>query len=183
MSPRLFGVVLAAGEGKRMGMPKAHLRVGGARLLDLHTAALREAGAKATVLVVRPPAVPGPGVVPALTASQAESLAVGLRVLAGSAQSHDLVVITPVNLLSARPSTLAALVEAVRAGALAATPVHRGRGGHPVVVRLAALAGFAEAPSPLRDVLARLGSARVRVVVDDAAVLGDFDTPADVVQR
>jgi hypothetical protein len=52
-----------------------------------------------------------------------------------------------------------------------------------VVVRLAALEGFADAPTPLRDVLGRLGTERARIVVDDPAVLGDFDTPADVSSR
>jgi CTP:molybdopterin cytidylyltransferase MocA len=41
-------------------------------------------------------------------------------------------------------------------------------------------AGELDALPPLREVLERAGPRRVRVEVDDRAVLGDFDTPADL---
>jgi hypothetical protein len=48
------------------------------------------------------------------------------------------------------------------------------------VIRATALRTFVDAPRPLRDVLAALGAARVRVDVDDRAIVTDLDTPADV---
>ena len=164
-----------------MGGPKVWLAAGGGTpLLALHVARLRGAGCEVVVVVVRPELVvavwalagPGARVVGAATASQAESLAVGLEALGAAAA---VVAVTPVDLLPAREDTLRALVAAVDGGAVAATPRFLGRGGHPVVVRRAAL----RPALPLRDVLAALGAARVRVDVDDAAVVGDFDTPAE----
>lgn len=178
-------MVLAAGQGRRMGGPKALLEVDGAPLVQRHVERLQEAGCQAVAVVVRPPeasrveGLVGIGlhtgsvrVVPALTSAPAESLAVGLRALwAGplpvlQASEHGLLV-TPVDLLPPRVETLHTLLAALEGGVLAATPRYRGRGGHPVALRGAAvegLLGVGEGPLPsLRDVLQWLGERRVRV--------------------
>ena len=187
MKEKLAGVVLAAGSGVRMGGSKALLLIEGAPLARTHTARLREAGCAEVLLVTRPELVETFAADARCVASTAPdpagSLAVGLGAL--QVEPDDVVVITPVDALPSRVETIGVLLEMVRAGAEAATPQHGGRGGHPVVVRARVLAPYADAsrpPPPLRDVLAALGPARVRVETADPAVPLDLDTPDDVAQ-
>jgi CTP:molybdopterin cytidylyltransferase MocA len=102
---------------------------------------------------------------------------------AGELGPEDLVAISPVDVLPEAWSALPALAKALDAtgGALGARPVHRGRGGHPVVVRLVVLKVYGKQtpPMPLRDVLRALGSAVLDVEIPSEAVTTDLDTPAD----
>jgi CTP:molybdopterin cytidylyltransferase MocA len=194
---KLSAVVLAAGEGRRMGGATALLEIDGRTLVEHHAERLTEVGCSSIVVVVPPAAARAVTerllshrvvhIAAAATASQADSLAAGLRVLAGA--SGDVVVVTPVDMVPAQRGTHHALLAALTSGtAVAVTPVYRGRGGHPVVVRRSMLAPYEErglpgstlALPPLRDVLAEAGDARRRVEVDDENVLGDLDTPADL---
>lgn len=209
MTPRAppLAIVLAAGEGRRMGGAKALLLVDGLPLVQRHLQRLSEVGCRSIAVVVRPEVAPvitelladAPyaarvHVVAASTDSQASSLAVGLRALSPEATAEaDLsgatILITPVDMLPPEVETLGTLLAALEGDVLAATPQRRGRGGHPVVVRGALLAPYLagearrgareELPS-LRDLLASAAHRRVRVEVDDDAVLGDLDTPSDV---
>ena len=63
MQPRVAGVLLAAGEGSRLGRPKALVEVGGRRLADRGVALLRAGGAGPVVLVAGAAAVAVPGAV------------------------------------------------------------------------------------------------------------------------
>ena len=191
----MAGIVLAAGEGRRMGGAKALLQLDGATLVERHVARLVEVGCTSIAVVVRPAiadvvrtllrAHHEARVHAVLTGSQAESLAAGLRGLgsAGSAP-HDVLIVTPVDMLPAEVETHRALLEHLTCAALAVTPLYRGRGGHPVIARRAVLAryedGLRSAPPPLRDVLVEAAELRRRVEVDDPRVLGDLDTPDDV---
>ena len=80
-------MLLAAGEGKRLGTPKALVELGGRRLVDRGAGLLREGGT-APVLVVTgavPVTVPGVTVVPNpdWRTGMGSSLAAGLRALPG----------------------------------------------------------------------------------------------------
>jgi molybdenum cofactor cytidylyltransferase len=180
---RLSGIVLAAGAGVRMGGSKALLVVEGEPLARSHARRMREAGCGTVVIVTRAELVPRftaeAHVVASLAADPAGSLAVGVRALAP--EGADVVVVTPVDGWPARAETIERLVAAVRAGAEAATPRHGGRGGHPVALRARVLEPLADAPRPLRELLDALGHERIRVEVDDPAVVLDLDTPEDVV--
>ncbi len=175
----VIGVVLAAGFGARMGGRKARLVVGGEHLLTAHVRRLRLAGCEDVIAVVR-------GGDEALAAHVVVSPAYdpmgSLRLaMAECSERVDFAVITPVDVAPARVATIRTLVEACALpDALAATPLHRGSGGHPVVVRRSALDGVSRHAS-LRDLLHELGVRRVRVEVDDSAVVTDFDDPGDVV--
>jgi molybdenum cofactor cytidylyltransferase len=185
MTARLSGVVLAAGAGERMGGPKALLVIGGEPLARAHAERFRASGCGRVVIVTRGELVAklagGAIVVASSAPDPAGSLAVGLEALA--AEEDETLLITPVDAWPVRPETIGRLVDAVNAGAEAATPRHGGKGGHPVAIRARALATQAASPRPLRDVLAALGSARVHVEVDDPSILVDLDTPEDVVAR
>lgn len=186
-------IVLAAGEGRRMGGPKALLVVDGLTLVERHVARLREVGVPEIVVVVRPavaPAIARAGVraVVATTCSQACSLAAGLAAL----RPGGTVLVTPVDAVPAEPATIAELL-ARRAGAIAATPERDGAGGHPVLVDAAALAAVYAPPAcdeprhapapPLRTFLRELGDRRRKVSVTDPAVHVDLDLPSDLARH
>jgi len=180
------GIVLAAGAGERMGGPKALLLVEGEPLARVHARRLGEAGCASVTIVTRPELVgpftrAGEVAVASSAPDPAGSLAVGLAAFGRDLADDDAIVITPVDTWPAQAATVRALLRAIAigAGVEAVTPRYRGRGGHPVVVRARAFAGFVSAPRPLRDVLAGLGEARARLEVDDPAVGTDLDTPDD----
>ena len=174
----IAAVVLAAGESRRMGQPKALLDLAGRTLIEAHVARLRSVVDVVTVIArpevaaVLPPL--DARVVARATSSQAASLAAAL-----DGVEADVWIVTPVDLVPPRRETLRALLEALTEGVDAVTPEHAGRGGHPVVIRGSVLAPYrAGALLPLRD---RLGEVRrVKVVVDDPRVLGDLDFAGDV---
>ncbi|RLB54219.1 MAG: hypothetical protein DRI90_20450 [Deltaproteobacteria bacterium] len=100
----------------------------------------------------------------------------------GTAASDDLVLITPVDCPPARAETAQALLDALgsRPELLAARPKHGLRRGHPVVLRMTALAPYgAGDPPPLRDLLRALGDRVADVELDDKTVLMDIDSPGD----
>jgi molybdenum cofactor cytidylyltransferase len=110
----------------------------------------------------------------------AESLTVGLRCAAPRAGSA--IVISTVDCLPVRHSTLSALLHAVLAeGVKVATPSYQGRGGHPVVARESLLQTFLRGyPGTLRDLIRAVHAQRVRLELNDPEVVGDLDTPADL---
>ena len=62
MPARVAGVLLAAGDGSRLGQPKATVRVGGESLAGLGVALLRAGGADPVIVVTGAAAVDLPGV-------------------------------------------------------------------------------------------------------------------------
>ena len=83
--PRVAGVLLAAGEGSRLGQPKALVEIGGQRLADRGVVMLRAGGADPIVVVTGavPVDIPGALVVhnPAWSTGMGSSLTAGLSVL------------------------------------------------------------------------------------------------------
>jgi CTP:molybdopterin cytidylyltransferase MocA len=191
----LAGIVLAGGEGRRMGVTKALIAIDGATLVERHVARLVDVGCTSVVVVARDTAadlvrsvlrpsreVQVHGVT---TGSQAASLAAGLRALdAHGGARDDVIIVTPVDMLPAEAETHRALLAHLEGSTLAVTPLHEGRGGHPVMVRRSVLAPYegalADTLPSLRDVLASAGASRRRVEVGDPRVLGDLDTPSDL---
>lgn len=179
-------IVLAAGEGRRMGGPKGLLIVDGRPLIEAHVQRLREVGCGPVVVVARGVSaelverLPHVLVLCAQTGSMAASLAFGVREL--PERADGLVVVAPVDGLPARISTLHALLHAAASeGVLVATPQHRGRGGHPIVLRQQLLRRFGEGDAgTLRELVRGVGARRRRVEVDDPGVLIDLDTPDDL---
>jgi len=108
----------------------------------------------------------------------------GASLAAGVAASADargwLIVLA--DMPAIQVSTQQRVVQALDNGAVLAAPFHAGQRGHPVgflsSVRdeLLALSGETGA----RDILARHAAALTRLEVDDAGILLDVDTPADL---
>jgi CTP:molybdopterin cytidylyltransferase MocA len=184
---QVVGVVVAAGDGERMGGSKALLLVDGEPLARLHSRRLREAGCGEVVVVTRPAVAAlldkfeADRVVSSDAPDQAGSL--GIAVRAVDAAQDAVFVITPVDAVPGRSETIGALIRAVDGGAAAATPQYHGRRGHPIACRAAVLSAYLSReppPPPLRDTLAALADTRVTVEVNDPLILLDLDVPADV---
>ena len=138
------GLVLAAGEGRRLGGPKAPVVVGSERLVDRAVRVLREGGC-APVLVVLGAwtgEVPHARVVvnPDWATGMGSSLRAGLAALADEA--CDRVVVTLVDLPDVTSAAVGRLV-AADGDLVAAT--YDGRRGHPVMLGRAHWAPAAEA--------------------------------------
>lgn len=191
---RLLSIVLAAGDGKRLGGPKALLAwpspSGKDRPLSIAHAEERLAAESAEVLIVTRktmiPALLGyvrPGI-HLLSSDAAADLgpAGSLAFAVSRLPAGDLILVTPVDTQPARAETVRAMVACLDADPrlLAARPSYHGRGGHPVILRRAALDAYKTAAPPLRDHLAALGDAVAVVEVSDPTIVLDLDTPADV---
>lgn len=184
--PPIVGVLLAAGSATRFGADKllATLPTGS----RVAAAALRSLAAAVdhVVVVLRPGDAAltdllreqGPRLTACAEAAEGmgASLAWGVR----AAPLAAAWVIALADMPWVHSETIAAVVTALRAGAPLAAPAYRGRRGHPV--------GFAAAFYPELTVLrgdegakSVLAAHPVRLVdVEDAAVLQDVDTPADL---
>lgn len=196
---RVATVVLGAGAGKRLGGPKALLAWPGpggkpVPLAVAHAEERLAAESGQVLLVIRKPMFtsllgyvrPGIDLLSSDAADDlgpAGSLSFAVPRLGAVAADVDVVVVTPVDTPPAKADTVARLLAALaeRPEILAARPSCRGRAGHPVALRRAALARYTEpAPPPLRDHLHALGPAVVDVDTTDPTVLIDLNTPADV---
>ena len=136
------GVVLAAGAGTRMGLPKALVVRDGVPWVARATRLLLEAGCERVVVVLGASADEARAFVPTddtvdivvndeWSSGVASSLRVGLAALAGSATPVDAALVTLVD-------TPGLPVEAVRrvldSGSPLARAVYDGRPGHPVLI-------------------------------------------------
>jgi CTP:molybdopterin cytidylyltransferase MocA len=187
---RIVAVVLAGGEGRRIGGPKALLRIGAESFLARVCALLRRPGVSDVVAVLghdaarvrREAGVPA-GVDVVVNEGYREggmlsSIALGLD--AAARRGADAALLHPVDHPLVAPETVDAVVAALRAGARIAVPSVDGRRGHP--------GGFAAATWPAlraaspatgaRAVLAAHPEWIVHVPGDPGARRG-VDTPAD----
>jgi nicotine blue oxidoreductase len=183
------GLVLAAGGGRRYGMPKALVLYQGRLLVRRAADTLREAGCEQILVVlgaeadrVRSAAPDLPAVVvnPDWATGMGSSLRAGLEALAGGTAEAAVV------LLVDMPGVGAEAVRRVvaRAGADAlAMGGYDGRRGHPVLLgrdHWAGVAATATGDRGARDYL-RAHADRVRLVpVGDIADDRDIDVPSDM---
>jgi CTP:molybdopterin cytidylyltransferase MocA len=235
-SEDLAGVILAAGEGKRIGRNKALLEVEGARSLERVVTCMRSAGCDPVIVVggaesssVREEAL-RLGVRFALNSNwqngQFSSLKTGMSELAGaegselpsaggsalaSAEGSDLASANGSGRASKRGPKMAGVRGArlQKAGAIVAlvdhpfvkketyqvlvrasqrfperiiVPTHHHRRGHPVVVPPEIMTEIISAPDTmtLRDIIRKHDNLVLEQTVDDAGILKDIDTEADL---
>jgi CTP:molybdopterin cytidylyltransferase MocA len=185
-------VILAAGAGRRLGgTNKALLRdAGGRSYLEAVWRSAQGAGANEAVVVVGAPhraeteaeaarlSLPV-AVNPAPARGMASSVAVGFA-HAVRAFGGRRALLWPVDHPAVRPATVRALLAA--AGAIA-VPTYGGRGGHPSCFDRAVwpeLAACADAADGARTVVRADPDRVCRIEVDDAGVIRDVDTRADL---
>lgn len=179
---RIAGIILAAGESRRMGRPKALLDWRGVTILEhmigllaqvaepvivvvgYHAGEIRELGLRAT-LVANPNPEHG----------MLSSLQAGLSAVPADAGA---VLFTPVDYPAVRAATVRALAAAAGSAPLV-IPVCQGRRGHPVLVDRTLMAELVALPPEARasDVIHRHLDRALRIEVDDRGVVEDLDDP------
>jgi CTP:molybdopterin cytidylyltransferase MocA len=187
---RIVAIVLAAGEGRRMGGPKALLPLEGGSFLARACALFSAAGAPPVAVLgagaerVREEAgIPG-DVAVVVNERWPEGMltSVWAGLDAAEARGAEAVLLHPVDNPFVAPATIAAVVAALASGAAIAVPTHSGRRGHP--------AGFARSVWPaLREAPLDGGARAVLRARPDLVVhvpagpdcLVDVDTPGDLV--
>lgn len=197
MNAAVPAVILAAGSGRRMGKgPKALLDLDGRTFLAHVAACARDGGCRPVVAVI-PPGFPE-------LATHAEDLAdhtvinphpergmfasvqLGIQTALGAAPAAAACLLFPVDHPRVRPATVRALLERLGAGAGPdwIRPVHRGRGGHPVLLSAGAARALAacDPATPLRDALRSLGYEPADVAVGDPGILVNLNEPNDLKQ-
>lgn len=180
------GLLLAAGAGRRMGMPKALVSDEGGSWLTRGVATLRDGGCTHVSVVLGAeaeqamPLLAGLDVAVVVARDWAEgmgaSLRAGLASLAGSPDTG--VVVSLVDLPDLVPEVVARLVEVADGPAALARAAYNGRPGHPVLLGRDHWAGAAEAAVGDQGARAYLAPRDVLLVeCGDLATGRDVDGP------
>jgi len=188
----IAAVLLAAGESRRMGRPKLTLPWGnGGSVISQVVARFREAGADPLLVVTGGDreeverALRGAGAQCLFNpiyrqGGMLSSIKVGLRrLLDGEAEAA---LVAPADLPYLTAETLRSLLDhRRRSGSDLIVPSHEMRRGHPVLIGRAYWQEVLDLPEgrTLRDFLRRRTGQIDYVVVGDAGVIQDIDTPED----
>jgi CTP:molybdopterin cytidylyltransferase MocA len=194
---RVAGMLLAAGDGTRLGQPKATVRLGGMTLAERGAALLSGGGADPVLVVTGAVTVEIPGTVtvhnPDWPSGLGSSLAAGLRALAkrgapavpGELAAHDLtaVVIALADQPLIGPEAVRRLIAAHAAGASVAVAAYQGRPRNPVLIasrHWAAVRDTAVGDTGARPFLRAHPDLVTLVECGDAGSPDDIDTPQDL---
>lgn len=175
-------IILAAGESRRMGRPKASLPFRGGTFLSAIAENLGRRCSPVTAVfgfdAARLSQSAPSGVVPVENPDYAQgmltSLKAGLRALPSSV---DAVVFTLVDHPAVLPSTVDKVMQS---GSAIAIPRFENRRGHPVLIRRRIAEEFLNEPltSKVRDVIDRHAAEIEYIDVDDPGIADDIDDPA-----
>lgn len=183
-------IILAGGEGRRMGAVKPLLKIDGVPALARVIGALRAAGVEEIIVVLGHAAdqvrsgvdLPGCRVVvnPDYKSGMASSLRAGIAALPPGATG---LLILHADMPYISPGTIAAVTAAARSGARIAAPVYRGKRGFPVYIDRACFPGLIA--TLVGNVGARVYIAAhpedlVEIPVEDPGAVTDLDTPEDL---
>jgi nicotine blue oxidoreductase len=184
--PRVAGLLLAAGQGSRLGQPKALVEIGGMTLAERGVALLRAGGADPIVMVTGAVPVSLPGVItahnPDWRTGMGSSLREGLETLPAD---RDAVVIALVDQPLIGPETIRRLIAAFTEGAEIAVACYEGRPRNPVLI---ARPYWGEAAAAAQGDAGARGFVRARqdlvrpVECADVGRPDDMDTPEDLVR-
>jgi molybdenum cofactor cytidylyltransferase len=176
-------IILAAGQGRRMGADKALLELGDSTAVERVVRSCRKGGAQTIVVVRSEDALPLPPLgdvstvrVPA-GGEMLDSIRAGLASVQGACRGA---LVFPVDYALVGEATVRAVVTELGDGGEVVLPLFDGRPGHPIGLSQRLFDEVESASGSLRDVVAA-DADRVRVVaVDDAWIGRDLDTPDDL---
>jgi CTP:molybdopterin cytidylyltransferase MocA len=178
---RVAGLLLAAGQGARLGTPKALVEYEGERLVDRGVRLLEDGGCHPVVVVLGAATVQVRGAVtvrnPDWATGMGSSLRVGLAALPEEAES---VVIALVDQPFIGPAAVRALVDA---GAEVAVATYGGRRRNPVLIarrHFAGVAALAVGDVGARPFLKAHPELVTEVPCDGLGDPTDIDTPEDL---
>jgi CTP:molybdopterin cytidylyltransferase MocA len=181
---QVAGVLLAAGEGSRLGTPKALLEFGGERLADRGVQLLRDGGAAPVLVVTGAARVTVPGAVavhnPDWPTGMGSSLAAGLRALPGDCTAA---VIALVDQPLIGVGAVQRLIAAYLAGAEVAVATYHGKPRNPVLLARPHWAGVlavAVGDAGARPYLRAHPDLVTQVECADTGRPDDVDTPEDL---
>lgn len=184
MRNRVAGVLLAAGEGKRLGAPKALIELGGRRLVDRGADLLRDGGTAPVVVVIGAAPVTVPDVVlvpnPDWRTGMGSSLAAGLRALPGACAAA---VIALVDQPLVGAGVVRRLLAAHQGGADLVVAAYHGRARNPVLLGRRHWAGVIAAAVGDTGARPYLRAHPGLVTLVECADIGapdDVDTPEDL---
>ncbi len=188
MKTTVAAIILAAGQGSRIGQPKLFLRTADRTFLEAVIKTLETAGVTDITVVVRPAdeerARELVGAHLARVNEHPEngplsSLRIGLDALPGC----DGYLVFPVDHPEVGTGTVTALLAAfdARRGAVI-KPAFRGKAGHPVIIpaQLARTIDGADVAGGLANLIAGSGLSVAAVEVDDPTVLKNINTKDDL---
>jgi len=188
---RVIGILLAAGTASRFGSDKLQHRLPHGVAISVQAARHLRSGVSRVVAVVRPGAeetaraLAAEGCEVTVCEAAAEGMGASLAWAVRHAGEPDGYLVALADMPFIRPSSIAAVRDALVAGAALAAPYFRTRRGHPVGIagqfraQLAALAGDEGA----RELLSAHGGMLVKVPIGDPGVIRDIDSPEDLVPR
>jgi nicotine blue oxidoreductase len=184
---RVAGLLLAAGEGRRYGMPKALVALDGRLLVERGLATLRDAGCDPVVVVLGAAAAEVRAAADLSGASVVENLdwhtGMGSSLRAGLSTLDGVPVEAALVLLVDTPGVTGAAVRRLRdqaAPAALAVATYNGEPGHPVLLgrdHWAGVAAFATGDVGARRYLAAHPGEVTRVPCEDVADGTDLDRP------
>ncbi|HEX6469285.1 MAG TPA: nucleotidyltransferase family protein [Streptosporangiaceae bacterium] len=181
---QVAGLLLAAGEGRRFGRPKALVEFDGERLVDRGVRTLRDGGCGPVIVVMGAAAIEVIGAVvvpnPDWRSGMGSSLRAGLAALPPGCPA---VVIALVDQPLVTADAVRRLVEAYRRGAGVAVATYGGRPRNPVLIaarHFAAVGESAVGDAGARAFLRAHPELVTSVACDDVAAPDDIDTPADL---
>ena len=185
----IWAILLAAGQGRRFGGDKlAAPMPDGTPMVVAAARQLMKALPDSTLAVIRPGAAEIAALLHAegvrVIACQEAALGMGHSLSRGIAATPHadgwMVALGDMPLIDS--STVHVLAARLKAGALLATPCHRGRGGHPVAFARALRSELLHTcgDTGARDVLRRHARHLHRVAVDDPGIHIDIDTPGQL---
>jgi molybdenum cofactor cytidylyltransferase len=184
----IVGLLLAAGSATRFGSDKLRHELPHGVSLAVQAARHLKTAVPRIVAVVRPgadasaQALGAEGCEIVVCERAAEGMGASLACAAQAAGGADGYLVALADMPFVRPSSIAAVRDALAAGALIAAPYFRARRGHPVGIagRLRAELERLSGDEGARKILAAREKELVKVPVGDPGVVRDIDRPEDL---
>ena len=178
------GLVLAAGEGRRLGTPKSVLEVGGRRLVDRAVDVLHEAGLADVFVVAGAQSLDVPGAQVVDTPDWRSGMGSSLRAgLAAVSPLSDAVVVMLVDTPGLGPSVVRRLVAAHEAGVPVVVATYDGAPRNPVLLareHWSEVGRLAVGDAGARAFLSAYPELVTYVECGDIGDPSDVDTPEDL---